>query len=71
MESATSYLINGTLDFLINYNSRLSYYVSFGYKFIFNFFQDTWNSPDYDGAAGTYDAILSGVTMRGGVSFYL
>lgn len=68
MDSATSYLMNATVDFLFNYNSRFSYYVSFGYKFIFSIFQDTWSAS---GQGGTYDAILSGVTMRGGVSFYL
>jgi hypothetical protein len=70
--SSSSFLVNLTADILINYNSRVSYFVSFGYKFIFSLFTDSW-SYDYDNQkmSGMYDAIISGLTIRAGISVYL
>ncbi len=71
--STTSDYVNGTVDFLINYNSRVSYFVSCGYKFMFNLFMDSWSAQTINGYgySGMYDAIISGVTMRAGISVHL
>lgn len=71
--STTSDYVNGTVDVLINYNSRVSYFVSCGYKFMFNLFMDSWSAQSINGYgySGMYDAIISGVTMRAGVSVHL
>jgi len=72
-DSTTSYYTNATVDVLINYNSQFSYFVSVGYKFMFNLFMDSWSEQMVGGYgySGMYDAIMSGVTMRAGVSVYL
>lgn len=71
--SYTSDYVNATVDALINYNSRVSYFVSFGYKFMSSLFMDSWSAQTVNGYgySGMYDAIISGVTMRAGVSVYL
>ncbi|PKL40516.1 MAG: hypothetical protein CVV44_02615 [Spirochaetae bacterium HGW-Spirochaetae-1] len=65
--SFSSYMLNPTVDLLYDYNSPISFYISVGYKYFLDVFQDTWS---YSGQGGTYSAIMSGYLMRCGVGYY-